>query len=286
MKKLLLIILIIVLSSNVFAGIAFIPSGSVDIIEGETLIIDIVSDTPMGYSAYLDCDGAVITEPIPAPAAGTGGYVMPDPDPEYCGYYLTADDPLSLPLGTHFTFLLLTYAGDAGQSYTLTLYDDTITTVLDTLVVNVLEADCVASDASFYADWVEYGKPDCWCYQWQCRGDYDGMSVGTQFTGIRQITTSDLVGLLGAFNVYEPGGILNSGPGVLSIDGGNGVCADFDHSGVGTPFTGIRRVTTDDLNIILDSFNVYEPGGVLNSGPGVEDCPPLDYWGGWLNPVL
>jgi len=132
--------------------------------------------------------------------------------------------------------------------------------------------ECFSSAAGQkYTDWVAFGSPDCWCYQRQCRGDADGTSVGNSFTGIQWVLTNDLNIFLAAFGVYEPGGTLNSGPGILSVP--NGICADFDHTGVGNSFTGIQRVLTNDLNIFLASFGVYEPGGTLNSGPGVPVCP-------------
>ncbi len=278
MKQLSLVLLIIALSSNALAGLFFnapgASEGTVDVIEGDTLTIDIDSDSGPPFMAYLDCDGADITDPIIRPAAGSGGYVMPWPDPELCLYELVGDEPgpvVILP-GPAFTFMLVTEPGYAGESYTLRLLDETMTITLDTLVVNVIEADCISVDASFYDDWVEYGKPDCWCYQRQCRGDYNGASAGAPFTGIQWVTVSDLTGLLNTFNVYEPGGVLNSGPGVLSIDGGNGICADFNHVSAGTSFSGIQRVTVPDLNIMLEHFNRYEPGGIM-IGFGIPVCP-------------
>ncbi|MHC4498587.1 MAG: DUF7901 domain-containing protein, partial [Planctomycetota bacterium] len=40
------------------------------------------------------------------------------------------------------------------------------------------EPDCLSMTAPEYADWVALGKPDCWCYRWQCRGDIDGIQTG------------------------------------------------------------------------------------------------------------
>lgn len=133
--------------------------------------------------------------------------------------------------------------------------------------------ECLKNTAPYYADWVAFGNPACWCYEYQCGGDADGLSVGTSFTGIQRCTVGDLNILLAAFNVYEPGGVLNSGPGVGPV----GICADFQHTGVGTSFTGIQRVTVGDLNVLLAGFNVYEPGGVLNSGPGIPACDGANY---------
>jgi hypothetical protein len=38
--------------------------------------------------------------------------------------------------------------------------------------------DCFASTAIGYADWVAWGKPACWCFQRQCRGDINGIKSG------------------------------------------------------------------------------------------------------------
>jgi hypothetical protein len=38
----------------------------------------------------------------------------------------------------------------------------------------IISPDCFPSTYSRYNDWVALGKPDCWCWQYQCDGDVDG----------------------------------------------------------------------------------------------------------------
>ncbi|MHC5120835.1 MAG: hypothetical protein ACYSO7_04890 [Planctomycetota bacterium] len=123
--------------------------------------------------------------------------------------------------------------------------------------------DCIAPAAATYADWVSLGKPDCWCYEKQCNGDVDGLSVGSKLKGFAHVETNDLNVLLAAWNVKEP----TKGPGILSIP--NGVCADFDHVAVGSKLKGFARVETNDLNLLLANWQIKEP----TKGPGVPSCP-------------
>ena len=77
-----------------------------------------------------------------------------------------------------------------------------------------------------YADWVAEGKPDCWCYEFQCRGDADGITVGAF-----PVNSADVTALRAALFV-DP----------LPVDG---ICADFDHIKVGS-----FRVNSADVTVI------------------------------------
>jgi hypothetical protein len=44
--------------------------------------------------------------------------------------------------------------------------------------------DCLLTTAPEYPLWVALGKPDCWCYARQCRGDADGIKNGPWWIGI------------------------------------------------------------------------------------------------------
>ena len=37
---------------------------------------------------------------------------------------------------------------------------------------------CLKCTAPEYSDWVAWGKPACWCYERQCRGDINGKKDG------------------------------------------------------------------------------------------------------------
>jgi hypothetical protein len=123
--------------------------------------------------------------------------------------------------------------------------------------------ECIDSGAASYADWISLGSPDCWCYERQCNGDVDGLSVGSKLKGFAHVETNDLNVLLASWNVKEP----TKGPGILSIP--QGECADFDHTAVGSKLKGFARVETNDLNLLLANWQVKEP----TKGPGVPSCP-------------
>ena len=86
--------------------------------------------------------------------------------------------------------------------------------------------DCMATTNPAYADWVAEGKPDCWCYEFQCRGDADGITVGAF-----PVNSADVTALRAALFV-DP----------LPVDG---ICADFDHIKVGS-----FRVNSADVTVI------------------------------------
>jgi hypothetical protein len=88
-----------------------------------------------------------------------------------------------------------------------------------------------------YQDWVDFGKPECWCYARQCHGDADGLKQGNSILGFQYISTNDLIVLANAWQVKED----PKGPGILSVPGG--ICADFDHAVQGNAILGWQRVS-------------------------------------------
>ena len=118
-------------------------------------------------------------------------------------------------------------------------------------------------DPNDYAEWVEVGRPDCWCYPRQCHGDADGKKQGSILSGYTYVSTNDLIVLADAWQVKEP----PKGPGIASIP--NGICADFNHAKQGSVVTGYMRVSTDDLIILVNNWQILEPP----KGPGIPpDC--------------
>ncbi len=98
--------------------------------------------------------------------------------------------------------------------------------------------ECLNSTATEYADWTSWGRPDCWCYQRQCRGDADGIKSGPFWVAV-----PDLGMFRRVFNKTDQAVMLVR----------NGICADFDHLKSG-PF----RVAVPDLNIFRQYFNKTE----------------------------
>ena len=106
------------------------------------------------------------------------------------------------------------------------------------VVVTFAAPECVKSTASFYADWVLWNKPDCWCYSRQCRGDVDGVKTGPFWVG-----SLDKDAFRAAFNKND-----------IALAGiANGICADLDHVKTG-PF----RVGSLDKDIFRAYFNKAE----------------------------
>jgi hypothetical protein len=95
--------------------------------------------------------------------------------------------------------------------------------------------ECLKPWAPEYADWIAWGRPDCWCCKRQCRGDAD-----CAITGPFWVALPDLNILKAAFNKADDP--LRLIP--------RGICADFDHAKTG-PF----RVALPDLNILKAHFN-------------------------------
>jgi len=132
----------------------------------------------------------------------------------------------------------------------------------------------IKSTAPIYADWVKFGKPNCWAYARNCRGDADGKSQGSAIAGYAFVSTNDLNVLVAGWNVKEA----PKGPGILSIT--NGICADFNRDQQGSAIAGYARVSTNDLNILVANWNVKE----APKGPGVADCMNTGHYNYFVNP--
>lgn len=113
--------------------------------------------------------------------------------------------------------------------------------------------ECVKSTASFYNDWVKYGKPACWCYVRQCRGDLDGKSALN-----KPVTLVDLNTFKLAFNI---------GDAELALVN-NGICADLNHAAALN-----KRVTLVDLNEFKKYFNT-----LVGSVPECALEPNYNFW--------
>jgi len=133
------------------------------------------------------------------------------------------------------------------------------------------------SDDPAYDDWVALGKPDCWALTTQCHGDADGKLEGSAKTGYWRVHFRDLNTLLAGWSTLEPATAPTpSGPGITTVSFTDtlgtvpGVCADFAHDAEGGAKTGFFRVHFSDLTILINSWNIKEPG----FGPGLAtDCP-------------
>ena len=139
------------------------------------------------------------------------------------------------------------------------LYDQTGESE-DMSFVLFTEPECLIggiAHAKEYADWVAWGKPLCWCYARQCRGDINGKK-----TGLYWVQLADLQVLAAAYNKTDA--VLATIP--------NGICADLNHKK-----TGLYRVQLADLQELAKYYNKVEA-----SVPKCDQAPlttgPYNYW--------
>jgi hypothetical protein len=134
---------------------------------------------------------------------------------------------------------------------------------LDLSAALLTEPDCFAPCHEDYAEWVDFGKPACWCYPAQCHGDADGFTGGSTKAGLYRVGPTDLNVLVSGWLVKEP----PHGPGIVSVP--DGICADFDHEQGGSTKAGYYRVGPSDLNILISNWLIKEEP----QGPGIApDC--------------
>jgi hypothetical protein len=105
------------------------------------------------------------------------------------------------------------------------------------------------------ADWIAWGKPGCWCYARQCRGDINGKK------SIFWVQAADLAIFRSAFQKNDA--TLNTIP--------NGICADLNH------FKSIFRVQAADLAIFRAYFQKSDAQTPLcNQAPIITG--PYNFW--------
>jgi hypothetical protein len=103
-------------------------------------------------------------------------------------------------------------------------------TLLDTRTLR--EGDCLIggyASATEYTEWVAWGKPDCWCYARQCRGDINGKKTGPYW-----VQLLDLQAFSAAFNKTDAQ--------LAAIPGG--ICADVKHRKTGPYRVGLLVLQT------------------------------------------
>ena len=120
-----------------------------------------------------------------------------------------------------------------------------------------------SSPTAEWLAWVDFGKPNCWCYKRQCRGDADGIKSGPYW-----VAASDL-------NLFKLA--YNKSDTILKTIT-NGICADFDHIKSG-PY----RVAASDLNIMKTYYNKAET--IVKCCDLDENCVLAagDKWNFWTN---
>ena len=288
MKKLLVLMLMLGLATSVNAMVLQIsvngdpdPADSEILLgPGQTMTLDIHS--PTGHSGGGEDDVYWFLEVEREYGTITGGVPM---DPQWpvgpCPPGPLADQTAEdicengiygaivsyfgqpIPPGVYIDQILY-WADDIGCGLTgdavvtlITTQDFASFTVQDTLIIHQRGQDCLSDTAPEYTAWVAWGRPDCWCYPRQCRGDADGCGTGPFWVAI-----PDLAGFKECYNRVDI-------PPEC-------ICYDLDHAQTG-PF----RVAVPDLTIFKAYFNqiVVPPCDQppIYTGPYncwiVPDCP-------------
>jgi parallel beta-helix repeat protein len=105
------------------------------------------------------------------------------------------------------------------------------------------DTDYISVEHPDYDQWVDVGKPLCWCYRRQCHGDTDCKSQGKQKYWV---STDDLDILIAAWS--KPFAEIEG----QTLYGLDLVCADFDHKAQGKRK---YRVSTNDLDILIANWS-------------------------------
>lgn len=118
-----------------------------------------------------------------------------------------------------------------------------------------------STDPNYYSTWILTGRPNCWCFKKQCRGDGNGAASLN-----KPVTNADLTNFKAGFNKHIS---LLRTTNVVDSAGVPGVCGDYNHtSSLGKP------VTNADLIIYKAYFNKANTPGV------VPDCNSthINFW--------
>jgi hypothetical protein len=114
--------------------------------------------------------------------------------------------------------------------------------------------ECMSPNHPDYSEWVDVGRPECWCYPRQCHGDADGLQDGDPKVGLYYVWSGDLA-LLSA-------GWKRGYSGNPATD--PWICADFDHKEEGDPKTCYVRIWSGDLSIMLTNWKSNPPPDCLD----------------------
>jgi len=223
---------------------------------GETAVLNIHSTD--GYAGWsdevyfwliVDTNFGTITGGEVTPAAPPDTFVYDDPRVQ--GMCFPPDDGIwgaisdfgggTYPPGIYIDAIEFHCAAEGAATINLYSTPDFVNVTLEDTVIIQQTTDCVNSDAPFYTEWEGgpnyfWSKPDCWCFQRQCRGDMDGIKNGPFWVAIQDL------------NIYRMS-YGKTDPFLTQQT----ICADLDHIRTG-PF----RVAIPDLNIFRLYFNKFE----------------------------
>ena len=155
-------------------------------------------------------------------------------NPRYDVYFGTVATPVTIvsPNQTATSYLATTAVQGKTYYWKIVSKNDCNSTGVSSAIWD-FNTVCYKSTSTAYAAWVTFGKPSCWCYQRNCRGDADGLKAGLYW-----VYGADLTILQAGFGKNDAT--------LQTI--ANGICADFDRIK-----SGLYRVYGSDL-IVLQSY--------------------------------
>jgi len=165
---------------------------------------------------------------------------------------------------------LFSFTISAGTSATVTpetayrggvIGEDAAAITVAPITISFAAPECMKATAAAYNDWVQFGKPTCWCYARQCRGDINGTGAGTS-PSKKWVTSTDLTAFKLAYNIAN------------SALPAGGICADLNHTGTPSTYSLTqKRVTSTDLT----TFKLYYNKAENDATNPVTVCPSADY---------
>jgi len=196
------------------------------------------------------------TYPGTMPGVGTTGVTVE------MGSLYTGSAPATS--GTLLTFTIsnsaanVTLAGNTGRGGVVMENPDETPTV----TYGACITDCLNSSATSYNKWSSHGKPSCWCYRRNCRGDADGAS------------TLNKPVVLGDLNIFKSAyGKLDTQIRNVNCGTRPCICADFD------------RLSTLNKPVVLGDLNIFKTyyGKLTTQVPQCDQPPtpnggPYNYW--------
>jgi hypothetical protein len=117
------------------------------------------------------------------------------------------------------------------------------------------DCGCLKCSAPFYNDWVAWGKPACWCYERQCRGDINGKKDGVAVK--YYVSGADL-------SLFKTAYAKNDA--ALQLVAG-GICSDLNHKADGIAVK--YRVSGTDLAIFKQYY--------AKADAAVPSCDSFNY---------
>lgn len=289
MKK-VAILAVLALTAPLFAGTVTVAGADLG---GGKLGLTYTGDNPLGLALVLDPDAAGAVAgyvagstdsffdvfmdyastqvPTPGYTLGTGHPLATTGAAGVPTLPLAAGAPVAVCVGhlaaanggtgkiatVQFTLTAACHVGIAADTFRGSAADAAGAMTVNITTPDVLLAgaapECVKTSAPFYNDWVAQGKPNCWCYSRNCRGDINGVKT---LAGV-WVSSTDLNLFKAAYNQA----VLPAG----------GICADNNRA---KTLAGVWVSSTD-----LNNFKLYY-------GKAEVDVPVCDQtnYNFWVTP--